>query len=71
MTRKLKQLWILSEARQDADEEPNAVDARLQVNDIARKLRRILQKEGLVEEEEMDEVQLAKTEPSEDVIEID
>jgi hypothetical protein len=71
VTRKLKQLWILSEARQKTEEDIDGVDTRLQINDIALKLREILEKSRALGDGEMDEIQLAKQEGSENVIEIE
>lgn len=50
VTRKLKQLWILSEARQESGEGNNGIEKRLEVGDVAKELQRILRKEKNVEE---------------------
>jgi hypothetical protein len=42
-------MWILSEAREDTGERAGGVDSRLNVNDVANELNRILRKEGDVE----------------------
>jgi len=60
----------LSETKQESKEDNLGVDARLQVNDVAQKLRTILQKKG-PSEEEMDQVQLTEAETADDVIQID
>ena len=71
VTRKLKQLWILSETKQEALEDKSGIETRLQVTDVAQELRRILRKDGPSEEEEMDDVQLANAEDSGDIIEME
>jgi predicted aldo/keto reductase-like oxidoreductase len=45
VTRKLKQLWILSEAKEVSVELNKGLEERLQVADVAKELRRILRKE--------------------------
>lgn len=50
VTRKLKQLWILSEAREGNGEQNNGMEKRLEVGDVAKELQRILRKEKNVEE---------------------
>jgi hypothetical protein len=49
VTRKLKQLWILSEAREESGERNNGVEKRLEVGDVAKELQRILCKEENIE----------------------
>ena len=53
VTRKLKQLWILSEARTESGERNNSVEKRLEVQDVAKELLRLLQENV----EEMDDIQ--------------
>ena len=56
ITRKLKQLWILSEQKkEESGEQGSRVEERLEVNDVARELQRILLREE--KNEEMDGVQ--------------
>ncbi len=55
VTRKLKQLWILSEAKEESGERNNGVEKRLEVGDVAKELQRILRKEENASE--MDDVQ--------------
>jgi len=55
VTRKLKQLWILSEARDDSLDQRSGVDERLNVGDVAKELQRIIRKEEV--EEAMEDVQ--------------
>ena len=55
VTRKLKQLWILSEAKEESGERNNGVEKRLEVGDVAKELQRILRKEKIADE--MEDVQ--------------
>lgn len=50
VTRKLKQLWILSEATEGNGERNIGVEKRLEVGDVAKELQRIVRKEKNVEE---------------------
>jgi len=52
VTRKLKQLWILSEAKGESGERDNSVDKRLEVGDVAKELQRVIRKEETTEEME-------------------
>jgi len=52
----LKQLWILSEAKEESGDRIQEIEKRLDVGDVAKELKRILQKEE-EESERMDEVQ--------------
>ena len=45
VTRKLKQLWILSESKDEGREHNGAVDNPLEVGDVAKQLQRIIRKE--------------------------
>jgi hypothetical protein len=63
VTRKLKQLWILSETREEIEG-----DNKIEVGDVAIQLERILRKKE--ENEEMDGVEREKGE-GEDAVEID
>jgi hypothetical protein len=54
VTHKLKQLWILSEAREESGERRAGVEERLKVGDVAKQVNRVLRKE---EDEEMEDVQ--------------
>jgi hypothetical protein len=45
VTRKLKQLWILSETKENNGEGTNGVEKSLEVEDIAKELQRILRRE--------------------------
>jgi hypothetical protein len=55
VTRKLKQLWILSEATEGNGERNIGVEKRLEVGDVAKELQRIVRKEK--NDEEMGDVQ--------------
>jgi hypothetical protein len=68
VTHKLKQLWILSEAKEENSERQAAVDRRLEVGDVAKELSRILRKDGDVE---MEDVQGDTQEEEREVIAID
>ena len=68
MTRKLKQLWILSEAKEESVEQRKGVEERSKVADVANELRRILQKEDIADA--MEDVQESKDD-GEDAIEIE
>lgn len=50
VTRKLKQLWILSEAKEEGGERGTGIEKRLEVNDVAKELHRILRREEMAEE---------------------
>jgi hypothetical protein len=63
VTRKLKQLWILSETREEIEG-----NNKIEVGDVAIQLERILRKKE--ENEEMDGVEREKGE-GEDAVEID
>ena len=52
----MKQLWILSEAKEESGDRIQEIEKRLDVGDVAKELKRILQKEE-EESERMDEVQ--------------
>jgi len=52
----LKQLWILSEAKEESGDRIEEIEKRLDVGDVAKELKRILQKEE-EESEKMDEIQ--------------
>lgn len=67
-TRKLKQLWILSETRDDSPDQSSGVEERLKVDDVAKELRRIIRKEGV--EGPMEDVQETK-EATDEVLEIE
>ena len=60
VARKLKQLWILSETKENEGEGMTDVDNRLNVNDVAREISEKLRRETspVGEGEEMDDVQL-------------
>jgi len=67
VTRKLKQLWILSESKEDGGKRDGPVETPLELGDVAQQLERIIRKEGSVEEkngvqqdgdEEDDEIQI-------------
>jgi hypothetical protein len=45
VTRKLKQLWILSESKDESREHNGVVDNPLEVCDVAKQLQRIIRKE--------------------------
>ena len=45
VTRKLKQLWILSESTDEGRERDGVVDNPLEVGDVAKQLQRIIRKE--------------------------
>ena len=64
----MKQLWILSEAKEDSGDRIEEIEKRLDVGDVAKELKRILQKEE-EESEKMDEVQ--QNGHDEEVIEIE
>jgi len=64
----LKQLWILSEAKEESGDRIEEIEKRLDVGDVAKELKRILQKEE-EESEKMDEVQ--QNGHDEEVIEIE
>jgi len=49
----LKQLWILSEAKEDNAERKSSVEKRLEVGDVAKELNRILRKEDEMEMKEV------------------
>jgi len=68
VTRKLKQLWILSEAKEESVELNKGLEERLQVADVAKELRRILRKED--NGDAMEDVQESGKD-GEDVIEIE
>ena len=68
MTRKLKQLWILSEAKEESVEQRKGVEERSKGADVANELRRILQKEDIADA--MEDVQESKDD-GEDAIEIE
>lgn len=68
VTRKLKQLWILSEAKEVSVELNKGLEERLQVADVAKELRRILRKED--NGDAMEDVQEGGKD-GEDVIEIE
>lgn len=68
VTRKLKQLWILSEAKEVSVELNKGLEERLQVADVAKELRRILRKED--NGDAMEDVQEGGKEGA-DVIEIE
>lgn len=68
VTRKLKQLWILSETRDDNPDQSSGVEERLKVGDVAKELRRIIRKEGV--EGPMEDVQETK-EATDEVLEIE
>ena len=68
MARKLKQLWILSEAKEESVEQRKGVEERSKVADVANELRRILQKEDIADA--MEDVQESKDD-GEDAIEIE
>jgi hypothetical protein len=55
VTRKLKQLWILSEATEGNGERNIGVEKRLEVGDVVKELQRIVRKEK--NDEEMGDVQ--------------
>jgi hypothetical protein len=59
-------LWILSEAREESGERNAGVEKRLEVGDIANDLLRLLQKDGTTED--MDDVQIADNEETEEMI---
>jgi hypothetical protein len=63
VTRKLKQLWILSETNEEIEGEN-----KIEVGDVAKQLERILRKKERIEE--MDGVEQEKGD-GEDAIEID
>jgi hypothetical protein len=65
VTRKLKQLWILSETKEEIEGE-----YKIEVADVAKQLERILRRKEAEENEEMDGVEQEKGE-GEDAIEID
>jgi hypothetical protein len=50
VTRKLKQLWILSESEEEGEGRSGAVEKPLDVGDVAQQLQRIIRKEEHVEE---------------------
>jgi len=50
VTRKLKQLWILSESKEEGGDRNGAVEKPLEVGDVAKQLQRIIRKEEQVEE---------------------
>ena len=50
VARKLKQLWILSEAKEESGERKSDAENRLQVDDVAKEVQRILRKEENVGE---------------------
>ena len=52
----MKQLWILSEAKEESGDRIEEIEKRLDVGDVAKELKRILQKEE-EESEKMDEIQ--------------
>jgi hypothetical protein len=63
VTRKLKQLWILSEAREDGAERTTDIETRMAVNDVAKAISPKLRNEichQTGEEDKMDGVQLTK-----------
>jgi hypothetical protein len=64
----LKQLWILSEAREESVEQSKGVEERSKVADVANELRRILRKEDIADA--MEDVQESKDD-GEDAIEIE
>ena len=64
----MKQLWILSEAKEESGDRIEEIEKRLDVGDVAKELKRILQKEE-EESEKMDEVQ--QNGHDEEVIEIE
>lgn len=45
VTRKLKQLWILSESKEEGEGHNGAVENPLDVGDVAKQLQRIIRKE--------------------------
>jgi hypothetical protein len=61
-------LWILSEAKEESGDRIEEIEKRLDVGDVAKELKRILQKEE-EESEKMDEVQ--QNGHDEEVIEIE
>ena len=69
VTRKLKQLWILSEARDDSLDKRSGVDERLNVGDVAKELQRIIRKEDV--EGAMEDVQEAEEAATDEVREVE